>query len=94
MNGSVIWNHSGFKEELEIFLSSQSKEYQGWLLGDPGYSQRVHMMVPFLEAERFNRCHKKCRCVIERSFGCLKSLNPGLGACVKNLVGRSCSSLT
>ena len=78
VNDSVIWDHSGFKEELEGFLSTKSKDYQGWLLGDSGYSQRIHMMVPFLEAEtsaqeRYNSCHKKSRCVIERSFGCLKS---------------------
>ena len=78
VNDAVIWDHCGFNEKLKTFFDRQSKEYQGWLLGDSGYAQRPNMMVPFLEPdtsgqESYNRSHKRSRCLIERSFGCLKS---------------------
>ena len=78
VNDAVIWDNCGFNEKLQTFFDRQSKEYQGWLLGDSRYAQRPNMIVPYLEPdtsgqESYNRSHKMSRCLIEGSFGCLKS---------------------
>ena len=74
VNDATIYDHCAFREEFELFLASKPGDYQGWLIGDSGYSQREGMMIPFLEPDcNMKVRYKKSRCVIERAFGTLKS---------------------
>lgn len=56
----------------------ENKQIDGWLLGDSGYPLKPWLLTPFLNPssngeEKYNRCHKSTRNVIERAFGLLKS---------------------
>ena len=47
------------------------------LLGDSGYALRSYLMTPYLNPvlpwqRRFNRAHKKTRCLVERVIGIWK----------------------
>ena len=77
-------SHDAFVFEqsaIEQMLSATNGEL-GYLLGDSGYPLRTWLVVPFDERQRdgmtpeklaFNTRHTKCRSVVERCFGVLKS---------------------
>ena len=49
----------------------------GLLLGDSGYALRSYLMTPYIDPvlpwqKRFNRAHKKTRCLVERVIGIWK----------------------
>ena len=48
----------------------------GVLLGDSGYALRSYLMTPYLNPilpqQRFNRAHKKIRCLVESVIGIWK----------------------
>jgi hypothetical protein len=49
----------------------------GILLGDSGYALRSFLITPYLDPvqphqRRFNRAHKKTRCLVERVIGTWK----------------------
>lgn len=49
-----------------------------WLLGDSGYSLKSWLITPLSspsthQERKFNKVHRKTRCLIERAFGLLKS---------------------
>jgi len=72
VHDSTVWRMCS----LNTLLTSSSQT--GWLIGDSGYPLRERLIVPFLvpltAAERkFNKALKKCRCVIERVNGVVKS---------------------
>lgn len=48
-----------------------------WLLGDSGYALQPWLLTPYWNPtnqfeERFNKRHKKCRSLVERTIGLLK----------------------
>lgn len=74
----TIWEMSNLKPLLEEYIQKQGSGYNGWLIGDSGYSQRTGMMIPLADPttrseQAYNAAHKKCRCTIERAIGTLKS---------------------
>ena len=51
----------------------------GWLLGDSGYGLKRWLMTPInsprtREEHRYNKVHRKTRCLVKRSFGVLKRI--------------------
>ncbi|VDI62674.1 Hypothetical predicted protein [Mytilus galloprovincialis] len=69
---SFIMQNCSLSEKFE------NKQIDGWLLGDSGYPLKPWLLTPFLNPssngeEKYNRCHKSTRNVIERAFGLLKS---------------------
>ncbi|KAL5256979.1 hypothetical protein ACHWQZ_G000093 [Mnemiopsis leidyi] len=78
VNDAVIWEYCGFKKQLEDFLGCLPKEYSGWLIGDSGYATKEGLLTPYLDCksvaeEKYNKCHKRSRCKVERAIGVLKS---------------------
>ena len=73
VHDSAIFNGSA----LQIHM--QTKQQEGWLLGDRGYALQCHLMTPLNPdkvsspaEEKYQRSHTRTRYVIERSFGLLK----------------------
>ena len=71
-----------FEQSAVGQLLAASDGQLGYLLGDSGYPLRPWLVVPFDERQQdemtaeklaFNRRHNKCRSIVERSFGMLKS---------------------
>ena len=72
VHDSTVWKMS------EICRTLSTSSVSGWLIGDSGYPMRERLIVPFLEPKseaekRFNKSLKRCRCVIERTNGVVKS---------------------
>ncbi|XP_002933847.1 putative nuclease HARBI1 [Xenopus tropicalis] len=70
---SFIFRNSHLHERLQ-----SGEAGSGWLLGDSGYSVKPWLITPLLNPqneseENFNSSHKATRCIIERTFGILKS---------------------
>ena len=68
---STVWNSSPICSRLK-------NGYTGWLIGDSGYPLREKLMVPFNNPttageKNFNKSLKRCRSVVERTIGVLKS---------------------
>ena len=65
-------------ENSNIYQHFESRAFgDGHLLGDSGYPLLPWLMTPFSTPEttsqkKFNKAHKKTRCLVERSFGLLK----------------------
>jgi len=96
VHDSFIWNNCSLKQYFE------ANEVNGWLLGDSGYPQEIHLMTPFINPnspseERYNRSHKKSRQIIEKSFGILKNRFRCLDKSAGNLLlapERACKVIT
>lgn len=74
---AYVFEQSALGQQL-----AESNGELGYLMGDSGYPLRTWLVVPFDERQRdgmtpqqqaFNKCHTKCRCIVERCFGMLKS---------------------
>ena len=73
-------NHDSYiLQASELYDRFVAKEFgDGWLLGDSGYPLKAWLMTPISEPhsaaeKKFNKAHRKTRCIVERSFGILKS---------------------
>ncbi|XP_052073942.1 putative nuclease HARBI1 [Mytilus californianus] len=71
-NDSFIMQNCSLNEKFE------NKQVDVWLLGDSGYPLKPWLLTPSINPssngeEKYNRCHKSTRNVIERAFGLLKS---------------------
>ncbi|XP_064646164.1 putative nuclease HARBI1 [Lineus longissimus] len=65
---SIILRESGLAEVMEVWQGNEV------LLGDSGYPVRPWLMTPFLnpntpQQRRYNRSHKRTRCLVERGIG-------------------------
>ena len=70
---SFILQSSGIPDQFESGTFGT-----GWLLGDSGYSLKEWLLTPMAEPStpqhrNYNVIHRKTRCLIERTFGLLKS---------------------
>ena len=71
---SFIWNDS----QVSTVLNDRYENGQsGWLLGDSGYPLRPFLLTPILKERdnadnKYNICHKRTRCLVERAIGQLK----------------------
>lgn len=71
---------------------------EGWLLGDSGYSLKNWLLTPIANPSsdlevKYNRAHRKTRCLVERSFGILKSrwrILDHTGGAMCYLPGKAC----
>nr|XP_050030029.2 putative nuclease HARBI1 [Dermacentor andersoni] len=79
----------GSAHDSRIFDNSRARvQYEegnvpGILLGDKGYPCRSYLMTPFRERQsspqlRYNKCHSRTRCSVERTFGVWKRRFPCL----------------
>jgi hypothetical protein len=71
---SFIFRSSALGRRLEEGLHNTE---DGVLLGDSGYALRSYLMTPYLDPvqpwqRRFNKAHKKTRCLVERVIGIWK----------------------
>ncbi|XP_068734006.1 putative nuclease HARBI1 [Montipora capricornis] len=73
VHDSAIFNGSALQIHME------TKQQEGWLLGDRGYALQSYLMTPLnpdkvssAAEETYQRSHTRTRNVIERSFGLLK----------------------
>lgn len=74
----TIWDLCSLKEKMDKFIESQGSGYRGWLIGDSGYMQREHMMIPIEDPKgkhqaAYQKAHIKTRNTIERAIGVYKS---------------------
>ncbi|XP_041420063.1 putative nuclease HARBI1 [Xenopus laevis] len=81
----VVAKYPGSTHDSFIFRNSHLHQRlqageagNGWLLGDSGYAVKPWLITPLLNPltaaeDNFNSSHKATRCIIERTFGILKS---------------------
>lgn len=75
VHDSAIWQTSSLKRHIKEAYNTTNRF---WLLGDSGFPIEPWLLTPFLNCEentpeeRYNRCHKSTRNIIERCFGILK----------------------
>ncbi|XP_050022879.1 putative nuclease HARBI1 [Dermacentor andersoni] len=85
----VVASWPGSAHDSRIFDNSRARvQYEegnvpGILLGDKGYPCRSYLMTPFRETQsspqhRYNKCHSRTRCSVERAFGVWKRRFPCL----------------
>ncbi|XP_072144582.1 putative nuclease HARBI1 [Dermacentor andersoni] len=87
----LVASWPGSTHDSRIFDNSRARvQYEegnvpGILLGDKGYSCRSYLMTPFRETKqlsaplfRYNKCHSRSRCSVERTFGVWKRRFPCL----------------
>ena len=62
----------------ELYTLLENIAVPGWLLGDSGYALKPWLLTPVIAAgtrpqQRYNSCHRRTRCVVERFNGVWKS---------------------
>ncbi|XP_069689657.1 putative nuclease HARBI1 [Periplaneta americana] len=91
----IVSSWAGSEHDSRIFQNSRlyvryvQGEFTGCLLGDAGYSCQRILLTPLLNPvtpadHRYNRAHKRTRCVVERMFGVWKKRFPCLSVGLRN----------
>ncbi|XP_069705672.1 putative nuclease HARBI1 [Periplaneta americana] len=91
----IVSSWAGSEHNSRIFQNSRlyvryvQGEFTGCLLGDAGYSCQRILLTPLLNPvtpadHRYNRAHKRTRCVVERMFGVWKKRFPCLSVGLRN----------
>lgn len=78
VHDSAIWQTSALKRHIEEQYNNNPNN-RFWILGDSGFPIEPWLLTPLQNCaentpgQRYNKCHKSTRNIIERCFGVLKA---------------------